>query len=221
MKRVSAILAIWNDCAPEGSDHYEHWYTREHLIERVDVPGFRFGRRYQAIDGAPQFFTYYEVDGTDVLASPAYMERQQNPTPATIKSMTYFRNMNRTVCDVAAVAGVLSGSHVVTLRFAKPLRDLSAAQSLVRELAQRDGIGRVHVWTAAQDQTPPNTNEMQLRDGPDASVPGVLAVECVRRADAEKVAAEFEQQPPSLLSIIGTGSIGIYSFICAYERSRS
>ena len=218
---MSAILVLWNDCVPEGRDHYEHWYAREHIIERVDIPGFRFGRRYEAIDGEPQFFTYYEVDDAAVLASPAYMERQLNPTPATTKSMTYFRNMNRTVCDVAAVAGVLSGSHVVTLRFTKPLRDLTAAQSLVRELTERDGIGRVHVWTAAENQTPGNTNEMQLRKGPDASVPGVLVVECVRRADAEKVAAGFRQQPPSLLAAAGAGPIGVYSFICAYERSRS
>ncbi len=217
---MSAILAIWNDCAPEGRDHYEHWYTREHILERVDVPGFRFGRRYEAIDAAPQFFTYYEVDNADVLVSPAYMERQQNPTPATTKAMTYFRNMNRTVCDVAASAGLLSGSHVVTLRLSGPLPDRAAATEFANSLAQRDGICRTHVWTAANLQTPTNTNEMQLRGGPDASVPGVLVVECVRRADAEKVAAEFRKQPPPGLGRAGAGPIGIYSFICAYERSQ-
>jgi len=46
---MAGILAIWNDCAPEGYDHFERWYIREHLQERVGVPGFRFGRRYEAV----------------------------------------------------------------------------------------------------------------------------------------------------------------------------
>ncbi len=216
---MSAILVIWNDCAPEGRDHYERWYIREHILERVNVPGFRFGRRYEAIDGAPQFFTYYEVDDTEVLASPDYMERQQNPTPATTKSMTYFRNMNRTVCDIVASAGLLSGSHVVTLRFAEPLADRAAAAAFAAELATHDGVCRVHVWASSNLQTPANTNEMQLRGGPDASVPGVLVVECVRRAGAEQIANDFRKQSPPALGGAGTGAIGIYSFICAYERN--
>ena len=35
----AAILAIWNDIAPESYEHFERWYTREHLEERVGVPG--------------------------------------------------------------------------------------------------------------------------------------------------------------------------------------
>ncbi len=216
---MSAILVLWNDCEPEGRDHYERWYIREHILERVDIPGFRFGRRYEAIDGAPQFFTYYEVDDADVLASAAYMERQQNPTPATTKSMTYFRNMNRTVCEIVASAGLLSGSHVVTLRFAEPLADRASATTFATELANQDGVCRVHVWASSNLQTPANTNEMKLRGRPDASVPGVLFIECVRRADAEQIAAQFKNQSPPALGRSGLGPIGIYSFICAYERS--
>ena len=69
---MAGILAIWNDCAPEGYDHFERWYIREHLQERVGVPGFRFGRRYQLVSGGNrQFFAFYEVETPAVLSSPS------------------------------------------------------------------------------------------------------------------------------------------------------
>ena len=38
------ILAIWHDCAPGREAEFEAWYQQEHLIERLAVPGFLFGR---------------------------------------------------------------------------------------------------------------------------------------------------------------------------------
>ena len=70
---MPGILAIWNDIEPEGYEHFERWYNREHLQERVGVPGFRFGRRYEAVSGGDRrFFAFYEVDSPAVLTSPAY-----------------------------------------------------------------------------------------------------------------------------------------------------
>jgi hypothetical protein len=31
---TAGILAVFNDCAPEGYEHFERWYIREHLQER-------------------------------------------------------------------------------------------------------------------------------------------------------------------------------------------
>ena len=217
---MTAILVLWNDCAPEGRDHYERWYAREHILERVDVPGFRFGRRFESDTASPRFFTYYEVDSADVLRSPAYMERQQNPTPDTTKAMASFRNMNRTVCEVAAVAGVLSGSHVVTLRLEEPLLDITAARSYVEALALRDGVARVHLWTAADLQTPGSTREMKLREAPDQSIASVLVIECIRRSDAEAIVADLHTQQPLALSSADRSKIGVYNFLCSYEGSQ-
>src|SRR5262249_15604757 len=71
----AGILAVFNDCTPEGYQHFERWYIREHLQERVGVPGFRFGRRYELVAGGDRrFFAFYEVESPDVLSSPAYLE---------------------------------------------------------------------------------------------------------------------------------------------------
>jgi hypothetical protein len=77
------------------------------LRERVGLPGFRFGRRYIAVAGtSPRYFTYYETETPDALASPVYLERGANPTPMTRHIMTaVFRNMSRTICRRTRSAG--------------------------------------------------------------------------------------------------------------------
>ena len=57
-----AVVAIWNGIAPEGRTEFYEWHNREHMPERVGIPGFRRGRRYIAKYGTPEFFTLYEAD---------------------------------------------------------------------------------------------------------------------------------------------------------------
>ena len=115
---MPGILAVWNDIAPEGYEHFERWYNREHLQERVGVPGFRFGRRYEVVSAATAASsrsTRWTVP--DVLTSAAYLQRLENPTPWTQKTMQSFRNMVRTVCDLRRSArAICIGSHAVVLR---------------------------------------------------------------------------------------------------------
>ena len=76
----AGILAVFNDCAPEGFEHFERWYIREHLQERVGVPGFRFGRRYELVSGGDRrFFAFYEVETPAVLASHMSLRGCQGP----------------------------------------------------------------------------------------------------------------------------------------------
>ena len=155
------------------------------------MPGFRFGRRYEAVSGGDRrFFAFYEVDSPDVLTSPAYLQRLENPTPWTQKTMTSFRNMVRTVCDLRRSEGDLAGSFAVVLRADGEFTPTPAADALVDELAAQPSIARVQIWTAAASQTKADTAEMKIR-GKDQLIAGALVVECVRYADAERVAASL------------------------------
>ncbi len=161
---MAGILSVFNDIAPEGYDHFERWYNREHLQERVNVPGFRFGRRYELVSGGDRrFFAFYEVDSPDVLSSPVYVQRLENPTAWTRESMKYFRHMVRTVCDLRAAAGDLVGSHAVVLRADEKMAPAADAGGLVERLAAEPGVARVQLWTAAARQTPSDTAEMKAR----------------------------------------------------------
>jgi hypothetical protein len=75
----AGILAIWTDIAPEREADFNEWYWREHFPERLSLPGFRRGRRYRAITGTPRYFAWYELDAPEILASPAYLERLDQP----------------------------------------------------------------------------------------------------------------------------------------------
>ena len=215
---MAGILSIWNDIAPEGYEHFERWYNREHLQERVGVPGFRFGRRYEAVsDGDRRFFAFYEVDTPDVLSSPAYVQRLENPTAWTGESMKHFRRMVRTVCDLRAAAGDLIGSYAVALRADDAIAPAPSAGNMVAQLAAEPGVARVQLWTAAARQTPPDTAEMKVR-GKDQLAAGALVVECVRRADADRIAGKLAK-PPAALGVSGKTALGIYQLLCIYPKS--
>lgn len=92
----TAALAIWFDLDPAGQEDFDAWYPRQHMPERLSVPGFLRGRRYAAGSaGAPAFFTLYELAGPDVAGSAPYLERLNNPTDWTRRVLPRFRGMVR------------------------------------------------------------------------------------------------------------------------------
>ena len=100
-----AILAFSHDVTPGSEPDWTEWHDREHIPERLSVPGFLRLRRYVALGSGPRFFYFYETDGLAVLQSPPYLERLGNPTPWTTRCMTYIVNNKRTACEVTATLG--------------------------------------------------------------------------------------------------------------------
>jgi hypothetical protein len=113
----NGVVAIWNDITEEGRANFYEWHNREHIPERVGISGFLRGRRYIAINGAPQYFTLYEVENTAVLSSDAYLTRLNRPTVWTVDSVRHFRNVARSLCATDWSAGSGSGGYLGTLRF--------------------------------------------------------------------------------------------------------
>ncbi|HXG04754.1 MAG TPA: hypothetical protein VNO23_15230 [Candidatus Binatia bacterium] len=112
-----AALAIWFDVAPADRAELDAWYARQHLPERLSVPGFLRGRRYAATGGGTGFFTLYEVRDHGVLSSAAYLERLNNPTDWTRKVLPTFRGMVRTIYErVAAGPADAVADHLLTVR---------------------------------------------------------------------------------------------------------
>ena len=101
----SAFLAIWHDIAEGAHGEYIEWHTREHMPERVSIPGFNTGKRLHAPEaGRYVFGTIYAADNVEVFRSPAYLERLNNPTPWTSAVAPSFRNFLRVACDRVATA---------------------------------------------------------------------------------------------------------------------
>ncbi len=150
----SGLMAFWADIDPDYERRFLEWHNCEHMPERVSVPGFREGRRYHGMDGAPAFLMMYFTDTPDVLKSPAYLARLNDPTPWTQESLTHFRNASRNVYDLVAWeggGGLLAAPYITSIRFdtAGTASDatLDAIKNrLLADWAALDGVGRVRFY---------------------------------------------------------------------------
>jgi hypothetical protein len=113
----TGVIAIWHDISAAGLEDFYEWHNREHIPERVGIDGFLRGRRYIVAQGEPDFFTLYNVRDAGVLSCAAYHARLNDPTPWTLKAVTYFSNEYRSLCDVKASQGIGSGGLIGTIRF--------------------------------------------------------------------------------------------------------
>src|SRR5215471_9172885 len=111
------VIAIWQDLVPEFKDEYREWHNRQHIPERLGIPGFRRARRFIVVEGGPEFYTLYETDRVEDVGGKAYLDRLNAPTEWTRKIMPAFRNMARSVCGVAYSAGAGEGGFMLTGRF--------------------------------------------------------------------------------------------------------
>lgn len=113
----TGLVAIWNDILPERREDFFEWHPREHMVERLGIPGFLRGRRYIAVDGGVEFLTLYEVTSTDVLVSDIYKERLTQPTPWSTKTLPGFFNNERGACQIEFSDSYAMGGVMLTLRF--------------------------------------------------------------------------------------------------------
>jgi hypothetical protein len=74
-----AFMAIWHDIEANGEAEYSDWHTRQHMPERLGVPGFLVARRGVDWDLTHQrWFTLYETRTLEVLSSDDYRARLNN-----------------------------------------------------------------------------------------------------------------------------------------------
>ena len=111
-----ALIAIWNDITPEMRGDFFEWHPREHMVERLGIPGFIRGRRYIAVDAQVEFLTLYEVANAGVLVSDVYKTRLTNPTPWSTKTLPAFRNNVRGGCRIHYSQGYAMGGFIKTIR---------------------------------------------------------------------------------------------------------
>jgi hypothetical protein len=203
---TQGILAIFNDVAAGRDAEFDAWFQGEHLIERLAVPGFLFGRRHQAISGSAAYSNFYLVESPAVLTSKAYLERLDNPTPMTKKIMSeVFLNMNRTLCHRTARFGAFRGAYAVTVRFNEQ-PDVDALAKQAKTLAQDTSIAACEIWTAVDPAGQPVSMEEKLRGG-DKKIKACLMVDTLHQADAEKLGTRLAKQ-------FATADVGVFRVLC-------
>jgi hypothetical protein len=210
MTALPGILAIFNDCRAGREPEFEAWFQGEHLIERLAVPGFLFGRRHQAISGTAGYFNFYLVESPDVLTSKPYLERLDHPTPLTRTIMSeVFINMNRTVCRRTVRRGGFRGAFAVTARFDRS-PDEAALSGVLEKLTADTAVAGGEIWIALDPAGMPVSMEEKLRGG-DKKIAGALMIDTLYQKDAESVGAQLARQFPD-------ADVGVYRVLCQIGR---
>jgi hypothetical protein len=209
------VIAIWNDITDEGRANFYEWHDREHIPERVGIPGFLRGRRYIALAGSPEYFTLYEVQDKSVLTGPEYLARLNSPTEWTTRSVQHFRNTSRSLCDVELSLGAGSGGFIGTIRFdCEPSRDReilkTVSEAILPEVTKAAAISAAHICRA--DESASNVKTAEQRGRAANMIPRwVLMVEGATREAVEHALSTF--LGPATLTDLGAPDAlrGIYS----------
>ena len=204
----TAFLALWNDVAPGHEREYDAWHTREHIPERVAVPGILAGRRYAAShdEGMQRWFTLYELADVAVLDSAAYRQLVREPTPWSQAMRPHLRRFLRAACTTRMSRGTGIGGALVTVRCRDPLDAGS-----VRDCETLPGVTGVH-WGAAEAGTAAPT---WVESADTAIVAAVLLVECYGPAEAQEVKAEIVAR---LAQGGHTCDAGVYALRYVHDR---
>ncbi|WP_025101650.1 DUF4286 family protein [Burkholderia sp. A1] len=106
-------LCIWTDTDPRTEDDFNAWYDREHMQERVAIPGFSHARRFLASDGATRrYLALYETVSLEVFRSEAYRQAFAQQTEWSLRSFERMRDNQRRVGELTFAAGAGEGGRL-------------------------------------------------------------------------------------------------------------
>jgi hypothetical protein len=207
----SGFLAIWHDIKAVGEPEYNLWHTREHMPERLGVPGFERGRRW--VDWSlrkHRYFTLYEAQTIDVFGSEPYRARLNAPSAWSNRVQPHFTNFVRSACRTVVSVGKGIGGAIATLRVTfTPGTGKTAfsakSHALAYEVLPLDGVTSVHVGLAEPTVTRVQTRESELRKLTGEDVfDAVVMVDGIGRR-------ELERAMPRIDALLSAEAAGVAS----------
>ena len=193
-------IIIWNDIAPEGRADFYEWHIREHIPERLSVPGFLRGSRYAAPTAhtRPEFLTLYETEHAAVATSAAYLARLNAPTDWTRRATAHFRNTSRALTSVVHSEGPGHGGVMGTIRFDDTSGGKSALESIaapvLAAMARLARITGVHLCTTDHSASATRTAESRGRTDILAAPIGAVMIEGCDAAAVQAAMAQLAKQ---------------------------
>jgi hypothetical protein len=218
-----AAVLIWNDVAQEGREQFYEWHDKEHMQERLALPGFHRGRRFISVGHSPEWLTMYEALDVRALVSREYLARLNAPTPATASALKHFRNTSRAVCRVVKSIGPSTGGHVLALRLNVAAKQADAmsrylCDDLLPRALARHGVVACHLFTADSPASYVNTAESGTRE---FDVPGwVLMCEATNAGTAYKLREIIGDRELERLGVEVRADAAVYALeICLLSKS--
>src|SRR5437762_7276028 len=145
--RGKGMLIVFTDVKASDERDFNEWYNREHIDERVNLPGFQRARRYVAVRATPKYLAIYECDTVNDLATPGYLALLASQTPWSQAVMARFTHFNRMTLRVQVDMAHGEGGAVTTVRFVpkppmrRPLIEWLTDTALPRAIARPGMVG--------------------------------------------------------------------------------
>jgi hypothetical protein len=188
MPLKTGLMAFWADFDENQIEAVRQWHNCQHMSERVNIPGFRLGRRYRGYDDAATFLMFYETESPSVLADKPYQAALNSPTPWTCEALKLFKSPARAVYRLVGESGVAPAEapfFLATLRFnAGNEVDLIRSEyekQVLPLLAERREVIRTRLWENEIGITGIRTKESEIYGGGPGRQQFVLFVETSER----------------------------------------
>jgi len=166
----NAVLVNWGGILPDKETNYNEWHSKEHMPERISLPGFLRGYRAVGIDGTEinhKYFMMYEAEKKEIFVSKEYLERLNNPTKWTKEILSSYLSPSRTICSVISTKSIGLGGFILTIRFLdKNIQNqhhVERLKLLTREVTEFKGITGMHVLLGDNSYGQMNTEEKKHR----------------------------------------------------------
>lgn len=191
---------------PHEEDDFNEWFDREHLPERVRIPGFLDARRYESVAAPVRYVQIYNAVDFQTLDSAPYRAALATQTDWSIHHISRFIRPTRVVGRLVHSEGVARGVAVVFIRL-RPLAGARMLPTLERYLALRDapGVGSIHLVEGDAELSKP-----VMTDGPYVgSEDCYVVIECTSVAAAERVASGLEPPDRAYGQLV---DVGVYRY---------
>ena len=94
------IMVVMMDVEPEHEAEFNRWYDEEHLVERLEIPGYVSARRFKLEEGSGGVLKYlciWELDDASPLDSEEYKAQRLRPSELRDRVNTYITQRSRGV----------------------------------------------------------------------------------------------------------------------------
>ena len=195
-------LCIWTDIDPAHELDFNRWYDREHMQERVAIPGFQSARRFQAIGNCPRpWLALYYTDTLEVFRSDAYRKAFANQTDWSLRNFERMRGTQRRVGELVIEAGQPGGEGGALALFVVP-------EGHVEQGTLSDALSKVvtedHVISAAVLRTDSGLSSPVTPNTPPVPADQLVSIEAtqpdVAFDRALALAESFELPPGSVFA---------------------
>ena len=178
-------LCIWTDVDPEHELDFNRWYDREHMQERVAIPGFQSARRFHAVGESQRpYLALYDTENIGVFTSPAYKQAFANQTEWSLRNFARMRNNQRRVGRLTVEMGDGEGGALALFVVPAGRVNTGALRALLSKALSAD-----HVIRAALLETDTGLSTPLKPDAVPAPADGLVTVEATRADIARSEAA--------------------------------